>query len=190
MYAITGKQITLSLFVLLVSLIPVGINIVRSLNHLAHFPVLTYASMNRQRWCLPPLQTVPGATNRTRHLITLIIREYVWLNCLRRTAYSISSRKFEPTVDHRRLTNDAIVEIMTRTSSCLADTLVLCVTWYTTGSIHMFARRMQTEVSLTSLLLVDGAILFHQSCMVILNFRFGRDCLFLVGLIYHALTLQ
>ena len=50
------------------------------------------------------------------------------------------------------------VEIITRVSSCLSDALVLCATWYTTGSIHALARSTQTEVSLTGLLLIDGML--------------------------------
>ena len=63
------------------------------------------------------------------------------------------------------------VEIMVRGSICLADALVLGATWYTTGSIYRLARRTQTahNVSLTSLLLIDGVYRCHQTVFVSLR---------------------
>ena len=53
------------------------------------------------------------------------------------------------------------VEIMTRISMCLVDTIVLGATWYTMGSMYRLARRTQTAVSLTRFLLIDGK---HRCC--------------------------
>ena len=80
------------------------------------------------------------------------------------------------------------VAIATRASSCLADTLVLGATWYTTGSIHMFARRAQKESSLTSLLLVDGVFHCDQLCLPALSVELIRYHLFLVRKISCGIT--
>ena len=48
------------------------------------------------------------------------------------------------------------VEIVAWASSCLADALVICTTWYTTGNIHAFSWRLKSHsFPISSLLLVD-----------------------------------
>ena len=71
---------------------------------------------------------------------------------------------------------------MTRVSICLADIVVLSATWYTTGSILRLAQTTETahNVSLTSLLLIDGVYRCHQTVFVFLRLDFVRYCLFLV----------
>ena len=66
------------------------------------------------------------------------------------------------------------VEIMTRASICLADTVVLSATWYTTGSVLRLARRTETAhmVSLTIRLLIDGAHRCHEIVFVCLKLDF------------------
>ncbi|TFY57212.1 hypothetical protein EVJ58_g7170 [Rhodofomes roseus] len=50
-----------------------------------------------------------------------------------------------------------VVEIVTRACSTFADALVLIATWRINGGIKKLARQMNVNVSLTSLLLRDGA---------------------------------
>ena len=69
---------------------------------------------------------------------------------------------------------------MTRVSICLADTLVLIATWYTMGNIHALARRVQDDLSLTSLLLVDGMVDYLCCNLFSQTFHLFRYCPFLV----------
>ena len=83
------------------------------------------------------------------------------------------------------------VGIMTRVSICLADIVVLSATWYNTGSIFRLARRTETahNVSLTSLLLIDGVHRYHHKVFVSLRLDFVRYRLFLVRSTSYSLAL-
>ncbi|KAI0714122.1 hypothetical protein C8Q72DRAFT_891936 [Fomitopsis betulina] len=53
-----------------------------------------------------------------------------------------------------------LVELLTKICSSSANALVLFATWRATGSMRMLARRLDQDVTLTSLILADGTVYF------------------------------
>lgn len=60
------------------------------------------------------------------------------------------------------LTSFHVVPIVTRCAAILMDGLVLGITWYKTASLMTIARRLDTKVTLTTLVVRDGMTVLPQ----------------------------
>lgn len=165
-YAINGRRLLLPILVFVLgALLPVITNVVRAYTGLLlHAPAHTCLSTALRSWysrvCQLGLAVMPNPVPREISQTCECMSQLICpRSALSNTREAVSTR-FMLFRTRNENTSLVQVEIITRAGISLSDALVLYATWRATGGIKLLARRLDMEVSLSSLVLTDGTLAF------------------------------